>query len=143
MLMYTAPSIASMALGEMLGEASGKVAGLRALGDGKVEVSIQGKGVMLGSEIEDVTTFWSVMRPNGTAYGQGNSVQMSAEGMAEWHGSGVGRPIGPGTWRYSYGGVYTIATPEKWHRLLNVYTVGEYENDTTGNFHWKIWEWKY
>lgn len=94
--------MASMALGEMLGEASGKVAGLRAVGDGKVEVSIQGKGVMLGSEIEDVTTFRSVMRPNGTAYGQGNSVQMSAEGMAEWHGSGVGRPAGPGTCKYPY-----------------------------------------
>lgn len=83
------------------------------------------------------------MRRNGTAYEHGNSVQMSAEGMAEWHESEVGRPIGPGTWRYSYGGVYTSGTPEKWHRLLNAYTVGEHENDTTGNFHWKIWEWKY
>ena len=81
-----------MALGEVLGEARGKVAGLRALGDGIIEVSLQGKGTLLGSEMEDVTTFGSVMRPNGTAYGQGNSIQMSTEGMAEWRGSGVGRP---------------------------------------------------
>jgi hypothetical protein len=132
-----------MTLGEVLGEAHGKVAGLRALGDGIIEVSLQGKGTLLGSEMEDVTTFGSVMRPNGTAYGQGNSIQMSREGMAEWRGSGVGRSTGPGAWKYSYGGVYTIATPEKWQRLLNVYTAGEYENDDNGNYHWKLWEWKY
>ncbi|HEY1248230.1 MAG TPA: hypothetical protein VGE97_04515 [Nitrososphaera sp.] len=132
-----------MALGELLGEASGKVAGLRALGEGKIEVSLQGKGKFLGTEIEDVTTFWSVMRPNGTAYGQGNSIQMSSEGMAQWQGSGVGRLTGPGVWKYSYGGVYTIATPQKWQRLLDVYTAGEYENDASGNYRWKLWEWKF
>jgi hypothetical protein len=132
-----------MALGEMLGEANGKVAGLRALRGGKIEVSLQGKGTFLGTEIEDVTTFWSVMRPNGTAHGRGNSVQMSSEGMAQWHGSGVGRPTGPGVWKYSYGGIYTIATPQKWQRLLDVYTAGEYENDANGNYRWKLWEWKF
>src|ERR687884_284204 len=103
MLIYTTTVSASMALGEVLGEARGKIAALRALGDGKIEVSLQGKGTLLGSEIEDVTTFWSVMRPSGTAYGEGNSVQMSTEGMAEWHGSGVGKPTGGG-WKYAYGG---------------------------------------
>jgi hypothetical protein len=132
-----------MALGEVLGEARGKVAGLKALGDGKIEVSLQGRGKLLGSDMEDVVTFWSVMRPNGTAYGQGNAIQMSSDGMAVWQGSGVGRPTGPGAWRYSYGGVYTNATSEKWQRLLNVYTAGEYEDDGNGNYHWKVWEWKY
>jgi hypothetical protein len=134
---------ASMALGEVLGEARGKVAGLKALGDGKIEVSLQGKGKLLGSDMEDVVTFWSVMRPNGTAYGQGNAIQMSSDGMAVWQGSGVGRPTGPGAWKYSYGGVYTNATSEKWQRLLNVYTAGEYEDDGNGNYNWKVWEWKY
>jgi hypothetical protein len=27
--------------------------------------------------------------------------------------------------------------------LLNVYIAGEYEDDGNGNYHWKIWEWKY
>jgi hypothetical protein len=132
-----------MALGEVLGEARGKVAGLRALGDGIIEVSLQGKGTLLGSEMEDITTFGSAMRPNGTAYGQGNSIQTSTEGTAEWRVSGVGRPTGAGEWRYSYGGVYTIVTSEKWQRLLNVYTAGEYEADANGNYYWKLWEWKY
>ena len=67
MLIYSVAISTSMALGEVLGEARGKVAGLRALGDGIIEVSLQGKGTLLGSEMEDVTTFGSVMRPNGTA----------------------------------------------------------------------------
>ena len=68
-----------MALGEVLAEASGKVAGLRALENGKIEVSLQGTGKLLGSDMADVTSFWSEMRPNGTAYGEGYSVPMSSE----------------------------------------------------------------
>jgi hypothetical protein len=26
---------------------------------------------------------------------------------------------------------------------INVYTAGEYEADANGNYHWKLWEWKY
>ena len=144
MLIYTVEESTSMALGEVLGEARGKVAGLKALGNGKIEVSLQGKGQLLGSDMDDVVTFWSVMRPNGTAYGEGIAVHMSTDGMAQWRGSGVGKPTGPGGgWKYAYGGVYTIAASEKWQRLLNVYIAGEYEDDGNGNYHWKIWEWKY
>src|SRR5438093_13100562 len=121
-----------MALGEILGEARGKVAGLRALGEGKIEITLQGSGKLLGSDISDMVTFWCVMRPNGTAYGQGQSMQMSIDGMAEWHGSGVGRLSGPGAWKYSYGGVYLNTTSEKWRRLLDVYIVGEYDSDADG-----------
>jgi hypothetical protein len=95
MLIHSAEENTSMALGEVLGEARGKVAGLKALGDGKIEVSLQGKGKLLGSDMDDVVTFWSVMRPNGTAYGKGNAADMSTDGMAEWQGSGVGKPTGP------------------------------------------------
>jgi hypothetical protein len=68
-LIYSVEESASMALGDVLGEARGKVAGLKALGNGKIEVSLQGKGQLLGSDMDDVVTFWSVMRPNDTAYG--------------------------------------------------------------------------
>ena len=82
MLIYSVRESASMALGEMLGEAHGKVAGLKALGNGKIEVLLQGKGQLLGSDMNDVVTFWSVMRPNGTAYGEGIAIHMSTDGMA-------------------------------------------------------------
>src|ERR671912_1522954 len=80
-----------MALGEVLGETHGKVARLKALGNGKIEVSLQGKGQLLGFDMDDVMTFWSVMRPNGTAYGEGIAVHMSADGMAEGRDSRVGK----------------------------------------------------
>jgi hypothetical protein len=89
-LIYSVEGSASMALGEVLGEARGKVAGLKALGNGKIEVSLQGKGQLLVSDMDDVVTFWSVMRPNGTAYGEGIAVHMSTDGMAEWRDSGKG-----------------------------------------------------
>ena len=59
-----------MALGEALGEGRGKITNIRVLPDGKIEVSQQGTGKLLGSEIiSDVETYWTIMRPNGTAYG--------------------------------------------------------------------------
>jgi hypothetical protein len=131
-----------MALGDLLGEARGKVSGMRVLEDGKIEVSIQGTGKMLGSEIQDVVTFTSTMRTNGTAFGEGHNLIMGPDGMAEWHGSGVGKQDQFGGWKYAYGGVYTKVSSEKWARLLDVYTVGEYEDDGKGNYHWTVWEWK-
>src|SRR6266540_750012 len=64
-------TVTSMALGEIVAELHGKVASLRAVPDGKVEVSLQGSGKLLGSEVTDITTFSSTMRPNGAAYGEG------------------------------------------------------------------------
>ena len=77
-----------MELGGVLGEACGKVAGLKPIGDGKIEVSLQGKDKLLGSYVDDIGTFWSAMKTNGTAYGEGIAVHMSIDDMAEWRGSG-------------------------------------------------------
>ena len=131
-----------MALGDLLGEAQGKVASLRALENGRIEVSLQGTGKILGSDIMDVTTFSSEMMPNGTAQGEGQSLQMGADLMAEWRGTGVGRPKGPGSWKYSYGGMYKKVSSPKFARLLESYVVGEYNSDADGNYTWKLWEWK-
>jgi hypothetical protein len=67
-----------MALGEVLAEARGKVAGFKALGNRKIEISLQGKGQLSGSDVDDVVTFWS----------EGIAVHMSTADMAEWCGSG-------------------------------------------------------
>jgi hypothetical protein len=84
------------------------------------------------------------MRPNGTSYGEGHQAIMSSDGSAVWKGSGVGKPIGQGGgWKYAYAGAFQTVTSQKWGRLLDVYTVGEYDVDENGNYHWKIWEWKY
>jgi hypothetical protein len=133
-----------MALGEILGEVSGKVTSTRVLPDGKMEVSQQGTGKLLGSEITEVVTFQTATRPNGTAYGEGHQIIMSSDGSAVWKGSGVGKPTGrSGGWKYAYAGAFQSISSQKWGRLLDVYIVGEYNVDENGNYHWKAWEWKY
>jgi hypothetical protein len=136
-----------MALGELVGEARGRITTMRVLPDGKMEVSQQGTGKLLGSEISDAATYWTVMRPNGTAYGEGQQAIMSSDGSAVWKGSGVGKPtIGQGGgsgWKYSVVGAFQTVASQKWGRLFDVCTVEEYEVDQNQNYHWKMWEWKY
>lgn len=137
-------TLTSMALGEIVAELHGKVTNLRVVPDGKVEVSLQGSGKLLGSEVTDITTFSSTMRPNGTAHGEGQTILMLSDGgSATWKGSGVGKPTGQGGWKYSFGGAFQTITSQKLGRLLDVYIVGEYNADENGNYQWKAWEWKY
>jgi hypothetical protein len=58
----------AMALGEQVGESSGKISGTRVLtpvGGEQVqmEISFQGSGNMLGEEIIDTSTYQQVVRP--------------------------------------------------------------------------------
>ncbi len=84
------------------------------------------------------------MRPNGTAYGEGQQAIMSDDGSAVWKGSGVSRPIGQGGgWKYAVVCAFqTVASPNS-GRLFDVCTVEEYEVDQNQNYHWKMWEWRY
>jgi hypothetical protein len=137
-------TLTSMALGEIVAEVHGKTTSQRVLPDGKVEVSQQGSGKLLGSEITEITTFSSVMRPNGTANDEGQTIRMLSDGSgsAEFKATGVGKQIARG-WRYSYGGTFHNITSQKLGRLLDVYIVGEYNSDEDGNYQCKEWEWKY
>ena len=105
-----------MALGEVVREGHGKVTAMRVLPDGKIEVPQQGTGRLLGSEISDAATYWTVMRPNGTAYGEGQQAIMSSDGLAVWKGSGVGKPIGQGDggWKYAVVGAFQTIASQKW-----------------------------
>src|SRR5262249_40104372 len=71
-------------LGEMIGEETGKITGTRVLpsegGGPKVETSFQGTGRYLGIEVTDIGTYWAVMRPDGTLYGEGQGVVMAKDG---------------------------------------------------------------
>ena len=71
-----------MALGDQVGEASGKITGTRVLtpvGEQvQMEVSFQGSGNMLGEEITDTATYVQVVRPGGVFYGEGNALSPSA-----------------------------------------------------------------
>ncbi len=134
-------------LGEQLGESSGQVTGARVLStegqNSKVEVSFQGRGTLLGTEITDFGTYWQVVRPGGILYGEGKVLMLTADGdMAPWTGFGVGRPTGPVP-AASYGvcGAFEGAS-EKLARLNGVATAVEFEVDADSSYRWRLWEWK-
>jgi len=129
-------------LGEMLGEVRGKVTGQRVLQDGKVEVSFQQSGKVLGVDLSEMGTYSTELRSDGTLFGEGQGVHMYANGnTAAWKGGGVGKFTRPGAVSFR-GAIYFQTKSEKLARLNTVAVVFEYEADENGNTHAKVWEWK-
>ena len=132
-------------LGDQIGAERGKVTGYRILrseAGPKVEVSFQATGKILGVDHSTLATYTSMVRPDGTVYGEGQGVARGAGGqMASWVGQGVGK-LGRGQ-AISYRGslYYQSASPE-WSRLNSVAAIFEYQVDEEGNTDAKIWEWK-
>ena len=134
-------------LGELLGEAAGKITGTRVLpSEGqqiKVEVSFQGSGTLLGEAITSIGTYWHTIRPEGVVYGEGHVLMMTQDGaIADWTGFGVGRPTGPAP--AAHYGVYGafLAGSGRLAYLASVANASEYEVEQDGSYHWKLWEWK-
>jgi len=89
-------------LGEKVAESTGRVTGRRVMPGGKVEVSFEAAGKVLGIEEREIGTYASAMRPDGTLYGEGQGVIMGKGGeQAMWVGSGVGtiKPDGSVSYR--------------------------------------------
>lgn len=134
-------------LGELLGEERGKVTTMRVLPPGddraKVEVSFQATGKIVGVEVTEMGTYWSIVRPDGSLFGEGQGVVMTKDGSrATWVGGGVGRFTGKGmgvSWR---GAIYYHTDSRNLSRLNNIAVVFEFETDENGNTQSKIWEWK-
>ena len=82
-------------LGEKIGEISGKIIMQRVLpnlgGDPKIETSFQATGSVLDTNVSDTGTYWTVLRTDGTQYGEDQGVMIIRDGeMATWTGHGVG-----------------------------------------------------
>ena len=133
-------------LGEKLGAESGRVTSQRVLpnpgGGPKMETSFQATGTVLGVNETDTGTYWAVVRPDGTLYGEGQGVVMGQGGeMATWVGQGVGTLKKNGSVSYR-GAVYYQTTSPTWLRLNSVAAIFEFEVDAQGNSKSEIWEWK-
>ena len=133
-------------LGDKIGTELGKVISQRVLanpgGGPKMETSFRATGTILGVKETATATYSSVMRPDGTVYGEGQGIIMGEDGSAgTWVGSGVGtlKPGGAVSYR---GAVYYQSSSPKWSRLNNVAAVFEYEVDAEGNTKGELWEWK-
>ena len=133
-------------LGDLIVEGRGQITVQRVLpsdGQGpRVEVSFQSSDKVLGIDATNIGTYVSLMRPDGTAYGEGQGILMTVEGEAvTWTGSAVGR-FGEGG-AISYRGMLYLQTgSEKLARLNGIASVMEYEVGGDGSLEYKTWEWK-
>jgi hypothetical protein len=134
-------------LGESIGQESGKLTGLRVLPSNgsspKMESSFQASGKVLGLDGTDMGTYWAVMQPDGSLFGEGQGVLMTADGgMATWRGQGVGRLTGRGSAVNYRGAVYYQTASPQLARLNGTAAVYEFNVDENGNIQAQLWEWK-
>jgi len=131
-------------LGEVIGETRGKRIVRRMLSSdpAKVEVTFEDSGKMLGVDVSGFGTYSSEVRTDGSIYGECQGVYTSTDGeMLTWKGSGLGK-FGEGG-AVSYRGILYYRSPsQKLARLNTVAGVFEYEVDSKGEMHVKVWEWK-
>ena len=124
-------------LGEQIGEERGRITARRVLpseGHGpKVEVSF---------EATDLGTYWSVVQPNASLYGEGQGVIMTAQGeVIQWTGAGRGRFTEQGGVSFR-GAVYYQTAAEQFSVLNGVAVVYEHEAGQDGSVTNRYWEWK-
>lgn len=132
--------------GDKIGEGSGKVTARRVLpnpgGGPKMETSFEATGKLLNVEESETGTYWSVVRPDGTLFGEGQGIIMGKGGeVATWVGQGVGTIKKDGGVSYR-GAVYYQTSAPAWSRLNSVAAIFEYEVDAQGNSRAQLWEWK-
>jgi hypothetical protein len=133
-------------LGEKVGEAKGKVTLQRVLpnpgGPPKMETTFQQSGTLLGVATTETGTYSAVLRPDGTLFGEGQGIVMSADGdAASWVGQGVGTLKKDGAVSFR-GALYTQTASPKWARLNTYAEVYEFEVDAQGNTRGQVFEWK-
>jgi hypothetical protein len=130
--------------GEQIGETIGKRIVRRVISTDPptVEVSFEDSGRMFGVPTTGMGTYTSVIRQDGSIYGQGEGITMTQDGEGiTWKGTGLGK-FGPDG-AVSYRGMLFFRTDsQKLARLNNACGAFEYEVDPSGSTISKIWEWK-
>lgn len=131
-------------LGELIGELTGKMTGIRVLPEEccpKMESSFQDIGQILGVDVSNTGTFWTIFKEDGGLYGEGQGIAMTNDGgIIIWSGQGVGKINGKAAeWRAS---VFYNTSSKKLARLNNIMVIAEFSIDEEGNTHEKLWEWK-
>lgn len=127
-------------LGELIGEFKGKNVTWRVLPDGKMEVTAQGTGKLLGIDAFVMSTSVGTMA-NGIFMGEANSIFNTMEGDTVMSkGIAIGFPSGNGG--ATRAASIHMTESKKLARLNKVVGMHEYQTDMQDNFTGKIWEWK-
>jgi hypothetical protein len=130
-------------LGAQIGETKGKrtVRRVLSIDPPTVEVSFEDSGHMFGVPTTGIGTYTSVIRPDGSIYGEGQGINMTQDGEGiSWKGTGVGK-FGPGG-AVSYRGMLFFQTDSQKLALGSSCGAFEYEVDASGDTTAKFWEWK-
>jgi hypothetical protein len=107
-----------------------------------VEVTFEDSGHMLGIPTTGMGTYTSVIRPDGSIFGNGQGISMTQDGDGiTWTGTGVGKFLPSGAISYR-GMLFFRTTSEKLARLNNACGAFEYEVAADGTTTSKTWEWK-
>jgi len=131
-------------LGEKLGESKGKriVRRVLSVDPPAIEVSFEDTGSVLGISTTGLGTYTSKVRADGSIFGHGQGINMTADGESLlWEGDGVGK-FGPGGSVSYRGMLFLRTTSQKLARLNNTCAAFEYEVDAAGNTTSQFWEWK-
>ncbi|GAB7181546.1 hypothetical protein ATKI12_1377 [Kitasatospora sp. Ki12] len=133
-------------LGELIGEVNGKDTGRRviAAGDGHavVEVSFAGTATYFGVEVSGFGTYETELRADGTLFGEGQGVDMTADGQTvTWHGSGIGHFAEGGVVKYRGAIFFSTAAPQL-ERLNSAVGLFEFDTAPDGTSTGKLYEWK-
>jgi hypothetical protein len=130
-------------LGELIGESKGKRIVRRVISADPptVEVSFEDNGHLFGVPTTGIGTYTSVVRPDGSIFGEGEGINMTQEGEGiSWKGTGLGK-FGPGG-AVSYRGMLFFQTNSQKISLGSSCGAFEYEVDAAGSTTSKVWEWK-
>jgi len=131
-------------LGEQISESTGKrlVRRVISVDPPTAEVSFEESGTTLGVHVTGMGTYTSIVRPDGSIFGQGQGMNMTDDGEAvTWTGTGVGH-FGPGGSVSYRGMLFFRTTSQKLARLNNACGAFEYDVDPSGVTTSKVWEWK-
>jgi hypothetical protein len=131
-------------LGDNISESTGKqlVRRILSVEPPTLEVSFEDSGQILGVPGTGMGTYTSVVRPDGSIFGQGQGLVTTADGEAiTWTGTGLGH-FGPGGSASYRGMLFLRTTSQKLARINNTCGAFEFEVDPKGATSSKVWEWK-
>src|SRR5271163_1582584 len=121
-------------LGEQIGETTGRRLVRRVLSvePATAEVTFEDSGHMLGVPTTGIGTYTSVVRADGSIFGQGQGISTTSDGEGvTWTGTGLGH-FGPGGAVSYRGMLFFRTTSQKLARLNNACGAFEYEVDAGG-----------
>ena len=131
-------------LGDKIGEVTGRRMSRRLLSvdPPTAEVTFEDSGELFGIATVGTGTYTSVVRADGSLFGNGQGMIMTAEGEAvTWTGTGLGHLGSAGSVSYR-GMLFFRTTSKKLARLNNTCGAFEYEVDPKGGTVSRMWEWK-